>query len=74
VDIGVLEKDYSSGWASVSPKLLISKKMEVVTSFMTLNLLLKSHPFPIPKIGSEDMIRSMEGFTFASALDLNYGL
>jgi dihydroorotate dehydrogenase len=33
--------------------------------------LLKRHPFPIPKIG--DMIRSMEGFTFASELDLNMG-
>jgi hypothetical protein len=33
--------------------------------------LLKRHPFPIPKIG--DMIRSMEGFTFASVLDLNMG-
>jgi hypothetical protein len=32
---------------------------------------LKRHPFPIAKIG--DMIRSMEGFTFASALDLNMG-
>jgi hypothetical protein len=32
---------------------------------------LKRHPFPIPKIG--DMILSMEGFTFASALDLNMG-
>jgi hypothetical protein len=32
---------------------------------------LKRHPFPIPKVG--DMIRSMEGFTFASALDLNMG-
>jgi dihydroorotate dehydrogenase len=31
--------------------------------------LLKRHPFPIPKIG--DVIRSIEGFTFASALDLN---
>jgi hypothetical protein len=30
-----------------------------------------SHPFSIPKIG--DMIRSIEGFTFASALDLNMG-
>jgi hypothetical protein len=31
------------------------------------------HPFPIPKIGAAEMIRSMEGFTFASALDLNMG-
>jgi hypothetical protein len=36
-----------------------------------LNLLLKRHPFPIPKIGKADMMRSMEGFTYASALDLN---
>jgi hypothetical protein len=28
-------------------------------------------PFPIPKIG--DMVRSMKGITFASALDLNMG-
>jgi hypothetical protein len=33
--------------------------------------LLKCHPFPTPKI--RDMIRSMEGFTFASALDFNMG-
>jgi hypothetical protein len=32
---------------------------------------MKHHPFPISKIGN--MIRSMEGFTFASALDLNMG-
>jgi hypothetical protein len=35
--------------------------------------LLKRHPFPIPNIGEGDMIRSMEGFTFTSALDLNMG-
>jgi hypothetical protein len=35
--------------------------------------LLKRQPFPIPKVGLPDMIRSMEGFTFASALDLNMG-
>jgi hypothetical protein len=34
---------------------------------------MQCHPFPIPKIGDTDMIRSMEGFTFASALDLNMG-
>jgi hypothetical protein len=74
VDIGVLEEDYSSKWAS--PSFAIPKKngestIRVVTDFRKLHLLLKSHPFPIPKIG--DMIRSMEGFTFASALDLNMG-
>jgi hypothetical protein len=34
---------------------------------------MQSYPFPIPKIGDTDMIRSMEGFTFVSALDLNMG-
>jgi hypothetical protein len=43
----------------------------MISGRTALNLLLKRHPFPIPKIG--DMIRSMEGFTFASALDLNMG-
>jgi Reverse transcriptase (RNA-dependent DNA polymerase) len=32
-------------------------------------LTLICHPFPIPKIG--DMIQSMQGFTFATALDFN---
>jgi hypothetical protein len=72
VDIGVLEEDYASEWAS--PTFAISKKngtIRVVSDFRKLNSLLKRHPFPIPKIG--DMIRSMEGFTFATALDLNMG-
>jgi hypothetical protein len=82
VDIGVLEEDpdYSSEWASLFLSFAIPKKngastIRVVTNFRKLNLLLKypSHPFPIPKIGQADMIRSMEGFTFASALDLNMG-
>jgi hypothetical protein len=76
VDIGVLEENYSSEWASLLPSFAIPKKngtIRVVTDFRKLNLLLKqtSHPFPIPKI--RDMIRSMEGFTFASAWDLNMG-
>jgi hypothetical protein len=74
VGIGFLEEDYSSDWASTSPLFAIPKKngtIRVVTVFRKLKLLLIHHPFPIPKIG--DMIRSMEGFTFASALDLNMG-
>jgi hypothetical protein len=60
------------------PSFEIPKKngtIRVVTDFRKLNLLLNypSHPFPIPKTGKSDMIRSMEGFTFASALDLNMG-
>jgi hydroxypyruvate isomerase len=76
VDIGVLEEDYSSEWASFVPSFAISKKngtIRVVTDFRKRNLLLKHHSFHIQKIGKADMIRSMEGFTFASALDLNMG-
>jgi hypothetical protein len=75
VDIGVLEEEYASELASCITSFAIPKKngtVRVVTDFSKLNLLLKRHPYPIPKIG--DIIRSMEGFTFASALDLNMGL
>jgi hypothetical protein len=75
-DIVVLEEDYSSEWAS--PSFANPKKngtIRVVTDFRKLNLFLKhpSYPFPIPKIGNIDMMCSVEGFTFASALDLNMG-
>jgi hypothetical protein len=63
MDIGILEEDYSSEWASISPSFAIPKKngtIRVVTDFRKLNLLLNRHPYLIPKIG--DMIRSMEGF------------
>jgi hypothetical protein len=32
---------------------------------------LKRHAYPIPKIGEDKMIRSMQVFTFNTALDLN---
>jgi hypothetical protein len=34
---------------------------------------MQCHPLPIPKIGITEMICSMEGFNFDSALDLNMG-
>jgi hypothetical protein len=64
-DIGVLEEVYTSEWASTTFAI------PIVSDFRKLNSLLKYHPFPTPKI--EDMIRSMERFTFAGALDLNMG-
>jgi hypothetical protein len=76
VGVGVLEEDYSSEWAS--PSFAISKKngtIRFVTDFRKLSLLLnmQCHPLPIPKIEQRDIIRSMEGFIFASALALNIG-
>jgi hypothetical protein len=78
VDIGVLEEEqgYSSEWDSLFPSFAIPKKdgtIRVVTDFRKLSLLLKFKPFSIPKIGNTDIICSMEGFSFASALDLNMG-
>jgi hypothetical protein len=78
VDIGVLEEDYFSKWASCSPKFSFTKKNRsstviVVTNVKKLKLVLtvECHPFPIPKIG--EMIRSIDRFTFATELDLNIG-
>jgi hypothetical protein len=50
VDIGVLEEDYSSEWASLFRKFGIPKKngtIRVVTDFRKLNLLLKRYMSPI---------------------------
>jgi hypothetical protein len=72
MDIGVPEEDYFSEWASPSFAIPTENRtIRVDTDFMKLSLSLRRHPFLIPKIG--DMIRSMEWFTFASALDLNMG-
>jgi hypothetical protein len=50
VDIGVLEEDYSSEWASPSfaiPKKNGASTIKVVTDFRKLNLLLKHTMSPI---------------------------
>jgi hypothetical protein len=52
VDIGVLEEDYVSEWAS--PTFAISKKngtIRVVSDFKKLNSLLKRHPFLYQRLG-----------------------
>jgi hypothetical protein len=72
LDIGVLKEDYSSEWAP--PSFAIPKKngtIRVVTDFRKLNLLLKHHQFSFPENGKADIIHSMEGLSFASALDFN---
>jgi hypothetical protein len=61
--IGMLEEDYSSECPSVFPTFVIPKKIgatiiRIFTHFRKLDLFLKRHSFPIPKIG--DMICSME--------------
>jgi hypothetical protein len=71
-----LKKTFPLNGISCCQKIEIPKKngtIRVVTDFRELNLLLKHRVSPtcIPKI--RDMIHSMQGFTFASVLDLNMG-
>jgi hypothetical protein len=78
VDIGVLEEEYSSEWASIFSWFAIIKKngtIRVATNFKTLKLLLRNEMSTISysKDWETILIRSVEGFTFASALDKNMG-
>jgi hypothetical protein len=77
VDIGVLEGDYSSEWASPSiaiPKKNGSSTIIVVTDFRKLNLLLKRHPFPIPKIGHHGHEPFNGRVYLCFSIGLKYGL
>jgi hypothetical protein len=77
VDIGVLEEDYSSEWAPLVPTFAIPKKngtIRVVTDFRKnrTQLIVKMYSithFRFQRLDIMDMIRSMEGLTFASELD-----
>jgi len=72
VDIGVLRKVNRSEWAA--PTFVIPKKDQTVrfiSDFRELNKQIKRKPYPIPNI--QDMLMKMEGFQFATSLDLNMG-
>ena len=72
VKLGVLEWQPSSVWAS--PTFIIPKKnntVRFISDFREVNKRLVRKPFPIPKISV--VLQEMEGFTFATALDLNMG-
>jgi hypothetical protein len=70
--LGVLERQLASEWAL--PSLIIPKKDRTVCFLSDLgevNKRLVRKPFPIPKIST--VLQEIEGFTFATALDLNMG-
>jgi hypothetical protein len=72
VKLGVLEWQPASEWAS--PLFIIPKKNRTVcflSNFGEVNKRLIRKPFPIPKISM--VLQELEGFTFATALDLNMG-
>jgi hypothetical protein len=70
--LGVLERQPASEWAL--PSFIIPKKDRTVcflSDFQEVNKRLIRKPFPIPKISM--VLQEIEGFTFATALDLNMG-
>ena len=72
VRIHVLRKCYESEWAA--PTFIQPKKtgdVRVLTDFRQLNKFLVRKPFPLPKIS--DLLQKLQGFTYATAIDLSMG-
>ena len=72
VDIGVLTLVQSSAYGT--PVFIIPKKERTVhflSDYRCLNQTIVRKPYPIPRIG--DTMQQLEGFQYATALDLNMG-
>ena len=72
VELGVLKRQPDSEWAV--PTFIIPKKdktVRFISDLREVNKRIVRKPYPIPKISS--VLQEMEGFTFASQLDLNMG-
>jgi hypothetical protein len=70
--LGVLERQPASEWAL--PSFIMPKKNMTIrfhSNFQEVNKRLVRKPFPIPKIIT--VLQELEGFFFATALDLNMG-
>jgi hypothetical protein len=68
--LGVLERQRASKWAL--PSFIIPKKDKTIrflSDFQEVNKRLVRKPFPIPKIST--VLQEIEGFSYATALDLN---
>lgn len=71
-DLGVLKRVNRSEWAA--PTFIIPKKdgsVRFISDFRELNKRIKRKPYPIPKI--QNLLMQLEGFQYASSLDLNMG-
>jgi RNase H-like domain found in reverse transcriptase/Reverse transcriptase (RNA-dependent DNA polymerase)/Integrase zinc binding domain len=71
-EIGVIRKVNRSMWAA--PTFVIPKKdgtVRFISDFRELNKWIKRKPFPIPLI--QDLLLKLEGFQYATSLDLNMG-
>ena len=72
VELGLLEVQHDSQWAA--PSFIQPKKNKTIcflSDFWEVNKLLVRKPWPIPKISM--VLQELEGFWFATALDLNMG-
>ena len=72
VKLGVLKWTKANEWAA--PTFIIPKKdgrVRFISDFRKLNEWLKRAPYPIPKI--QDLLHKLEGFMYATSLDLNMG-
>ena len=71
-ELGVIKWEGDSPWAS--PSFITPKKdgtVRFISDFRELNKRIVRKPFPLPKIST--VLQELEGFTFATALDLNMG-
>ena len=67
-----LKKDSSSEWAA--PSFCIAKKngtIRFLTDFCQLNKRMVRKPYPLPKISQ--VLKELEGMSYASSLDLSMG-
>ena len=70
--IGVLKKSSDSDWAA--PMFVQRKKtgdVRVLVDFRRLNDCILRKPFPLPKI--QDLLQTLTGFKYATAIDLSMG-
>ena len=71
-ELNVLKRINRSEWGS--PTFIIPKKdgtVRFISDFRELNKQIKRKPFPLPKI--QDLLLKLEGFQYATSLDLNMG-
>ena len=72
IEYGVLRKINRSEWAAPMFTLLKpDSSLRSLADLRELNKRIKRKPFPLPKIS--DMLQKLEGFQYATSLDLNMG-
>jgi hypothetical protein len=67
--LGVLERQPASEWAS--PSFMKDETVRFLSDFWKVNKRLVRKPFPIPKVST--VLQELDGFSYATALDLNMG-